>query len=217
MFAAALQGEATKQAQAQHTEANQVVPQTAAIPAGGGLQGGLKIVALMVVGSVAYVGYLLVKETATPVVRGDALPRAAVSAPPENAERLAMYRAEERVINDKMAAIWSTYDAEPPARRNKTRLSAAMDEATILVASAPTRLKLQLGAAALMSSRKRMAPLIRPESYATGEHLDVLVPADDAAKCIVWGGMWANSIADDLSRMGFVKIACPSEAREWQL
>lgn len=117
----------------------------------------------------------------------------------------------------KLQAIWKRYDDEPKAKQNKVRLGEAADEVAKLVEGTPDEFRQVIGNAGMAGFRKRTAPLIRPETYADGPEYKTLIPAKDLAKCLMWGSMWFNNNAADMRKMGFTKIACPDQKREWEL
>lgn len=144
------------------------------------------------------------------------------------AEMLEKYRQEEeqvRAATQKLAnerwqeitSTWKAYDDEPKKNRTKERLGAALADATTMVNESPRHIRVALTNANRAAFRKRMAPFVQPETTAIGDEYQVLVPSPDAAKCLLWGSSWADGSAADLRTMGFTKIACPSEKKEWKL
>lgn len=81
---------------------------------------------------------------------------------PEAVER--NLRASEREAREKIKGIWAAYDKAPP---DKLRLVLAMTSAKTLAESAPSRARREILDDIGVASRYRMAPIIRPESYAT--------------------------------------------------
>ena len=124
---------------------------------------------------------------------------------PEAVER--NLRASEREAREKIKGIWAAYDKAPP---DKLRLVLAMTSTKALAESAPARARQEILDDIGVASRYRMAPIVRPENYATDTGGRTLVPSDDAPKCLLWASMWRSEVADELRGVGFTRIECPS-------
>jgi hypothetical protein len=119
-------------------------------------------------------------------------------------------------VGQENARSWAEYDAL--ATKSKPALKATSDTVLARAAILP---KPYLDTAVREISRQyrlRMAALITPgEATATGPDADVLVPSANAAKCRLWGSMWANEdeTLAAIESLGFARIAC--EGKSWDV
>jgi hypothetical protein len=135
-------------------------------------------------------------------------------APSPSAARLASEQArrESEAANAAarkgISAEWAKYDALPA--KSKEALISTLRECLRLARGVAEPEAQTVVSEARAASRERMAPLVRPESAATGPERTTLVPARDAAKCRLWGAMWANDVntAESLASLGFNAIQC---------
>ena len=157
-----------------------------------------KAILLFIVGPILavalYIGYLVV-DSKTPTVVTSVEP--AKVAPAD--------------IKATVTAQWGRYDALPDSQKTaealggvfrsiKTELLRAPDQAA--VADAVHENESQF--------RSRAARRVRPESYAKGYRNVTLVPSNDPAQCMTWGGMWAGDaqMVANMRGMGFQFIEC---------
>lgn len=118
----------------------------------------------------------------------------------------------------KIEAIWAAYEKLPAEQKNKAKLTDTLDAAAQVVKAEPRttddrKLLEQQG----IEFRKRAAPMVRPETRATGEKFDVLVPSPEAARCVELGALWSRDAAN-MAMMGFKRIECAgSPPRVWEL
>lgn len=105
------------------------------------------------------------------------------------------------------ARVWKAYDSQPPEKKTKLDLFAAMLEAKSHEQGLPLPLVPYITRYNGKEQRLRMAPLINPESRAEGTRAEILVPSPDRAKCVIWGSGWSKEV-ESLQSIGFEKIRC---------
>jgi hypothetical protein len=120
-----------------------------------------------------------------------------------------------RSAETKIAAAWAAYDALP--KRTKKDLFAVVDTVTSSIEALPPGDATRIREQSASMARERMAPLIAPETKATGDGHATLVPSADAIKCKLWGSMWAkdSDTVDSLVTLGFQNVACGE--KRWDL
>lgn len=114
------------------------------------------------------------------------------------------------------ANVWATYEALPPDRRTKDLWKDALAESFAIGADIGPPMNETFRETNMATSRKHMAPLINPESTATGPTFAILVPSKDPVKCLVWGAMWSQE-DEALRTAGFKKIHCDGARRASKL
>jgi hypothetical protein len=107
-----------------------------------------------------------------------------------------------------IAAAWAAFDALP--KKTKKDLFATLEKVTSQVEMLSPADGATARAQSASLARERMAPLIIPETRATGDANDTLVPSPDAAKCRVWASMWTRDLdtLDSLITLGFQSVVC---------
>lgn len=108
--------------------------------------------------------------------------------------------------------IWESYENLPPEQRTKDRWQETL--ATSVVAGSdlvpPHDAAFHQANQAL--ARKHVAPLVNPESRATGPGFTILVPSSDPTRCALWAAQWSKD-AGAMRTLGFSKLICGD--REW--
>lgn len=110
------------------------------------------------------------------------------------------------------AKVWATYEALPPARRTKDLWKDALAESFAIGADIGPPMNETFREVNMATARKHMAPLVNPESTATGPNFTILVPSKDPTKCLVWGSMWSQE-DEALRTSGFKRIHCDGARR----
>ncbi|MGC4091371.1 MAG: hypothetical protein QM756_26535 [Polyangiaceae bacterium] len=112
---------------------------------------------------------------------------------------------------------WGAYDVLPKAQKTKKKLFATFDATVALARMAPDSYVEALIMVSQSLARERLAPLVLPETRATGELNQTLVPSEERSKCVLWAATWINDdeTLRSLRTLGFQKIACAETA--WSL
>jgi hypothetical protein len=149
-----------------------------------------------------------VPRTEAPVVAPD--PAAAFR---KSQEELASFRAALKSVEE----TWVAFDARTKAERTKQALTEAHKRATAGIGEMSQDQLQEVANANNSAARQRMAPMIRPETTATGHLMTTLVPSGNPAACLLWGSMWANNdeTLASMQSLGFEEIDCGT--RQWNL
>lgn len=144
-------------------------------------------------------------SAASPDGTSDDSTHAVAETPPETQA----VRVQRRIV-----ALWAAYDALPT--KTKPELLSTVQRAVEETAQLPGMVAAVVRAQIMISARERMAPLVLPETRATGSRREVLVPSEDH-KCPILGSSWVNEdeTLEAIVSLGFERIECKDKS--WDL